>query len=593
MKQGLFKTYWQALEGFRKHALLVILLTGFSGMLEGTALLTLIPVLNTDSSSETVSEILFQIFQFLGFSPEDYQIAAIVSFLIIGLISTTIYLLSEISIIRLGTHLEKHFRLNLSHGLFKMQWSRFLSISLGDLNKATFTEVEYISDGIYYFLVGIGASLVCLCFIFLAFSISIEITLYALIFAIFAGTGYKFAGDKGFEHGQKLSETSTLIGEHVGEIYNNLKLLKATGYIPQAKKQAHKLFTQFAHDCFWSKSYGIYMQGIFDGLSFLFLTGVLAFSIISSNLPVEKIVVFLAIFYRLVPRTRLVHNYFYEARNHQPWYLSWKKRYDQISKYPEKKSGKTKLLFQNSLELEEVYFKYLNSPVDVLRGINLKIGKGQFIGLVGGSGSGKSTLIDLITGIFIPSNGRLSLDNIPFEDLDLEEWRSKIGLVLQDSPIFNTTILNNIAWGFSEPDLEQVRHKAKLAHAWEFIEALPEGLNTHLGDKGARLSGGQKQRIALARALYRDPDLLILDEATSALDSESEIEIQKALESLRGKISILMVAHRLNTIQKADEILVLEGGKIVEKGNWLSLTSKPNGIFQKMADMQSLVNKSN
>jgi len=214
------------------------------------------------------------------------------------------------------------------------------------------------------------------------------------------------------------------------------------------------------------------------------------------------------------------------------------------------------------------------------------------VALVGESGSGKSTLIDLFTGLLNPSKGHILLDGVPLDELNLDQWRRKIGLVIQESPIFHTTVLENIAWEYEDPDPESAKRCAQLAHAWKFIETLPEGLNTVMGEKGGRFSVGQKQRIALARALYRNPSLLILDEATSALDGGSEKIIQESLENLKGKFAIFMVAHRLKTVQMADKIIVIGEGKILEQGTWSELINKPSGTFRRMAQLQGLVKPS-
>ena len=160
--------------------------------------------------------------------------------------------------------------------------------------------------------------------------------------------------------------------------------------------------------------------------------------------------------------------------------------------------------------------------------------------------------------------------------------------MLQDSPIFHATVLENIAWGADTPDRDKALQAARMAHCLEFIEPLPQGLDSVVGEKGGRLSGGQRQRLALARALYRDPWLLVLDEATSALDGAAEVEVQKALEQIKGSCAMLMVAHRLTTVQMADRILVLDKGRIAEQGSWDELLRRPQGLLRTMARVQGL-----
>lgn len=215
--------------------------------------------------------------------------------------------------------------------------------------------------------------------------------------------------------------------------------------------------------------------------------------------------------------------------------------------------------------------------------ISLTVRPGECVAIVGASGGGKSTLLDLTTGLLRPSSGFVSLDGRPLNELDREAWCQRIGLVMQESPLFHASVLTNIAWGDSVPNVGLAIDCARRAHAWDFIETLPEGLNTIIGERGARLSGGQRQRLGIARALYRQPALLILDEATSALDGEAETVVQSALEELKGRFAILMVAHRLKTVRMADRIVVMNAGRLVEEGAWNDLVLARGHFYEMLA----------
>lgn len=240
----------------------------------------------------------------------------------------------------------------------------------------------------------------------------------------------------------------------------------------------------------------------------------------------------------------------------------------------------------DSIQLEHVHFSY-NEGHEILHDINLTIPKGQTIALVGQSGSGKSTLVDLIPRYHDVSSGAIKIDGEDVRNLSLHSLRGLIGNVNQEAILFNDTIFNNIAFGVENAMQEQVEAAAKIANAHDFIMEMEKGYQTNVGDRGGRLSGGQRQRISIARAILKNPPILILDEATSALDTESERLVQDALEKLMKTRTTIAIAHRLSTIKNASEIYVLHEGKIVERGTHEELIEQ-NGYYKKLNDMQAL-----
>ena len=240
--------------------------------------------------------------------------------------------------------------------------------------------------------------------------------------------------------------------------------------------------------------------------------------------------------------------------------------------------------FNHTIEFRHVSFRY--GEQWVLRDINLTIEKGKTVALVGQSGGGKSTLVDLIPRYYDVQEGEVLIDGINVKDLDIHELRQLIGNVNQEAILFNDTFFNNISFGVDNATLEQVEEAARIANADEFIKASEDGYDTNIGDRGGRLSGGQRQRVSIARAILKNPPILILDEATSALDTESERLVQDALERLMKTRTTVAIAHRLSTIKNADEICVLHEGHIVERGTHEELIQK-DGYYKKLHDMQS------
>jgi subfamily B ATP-binding cassette protein MsbA len=241
--------------------------------------------------------------------------------------------------------------------------------------------------------------------------------------------------------------------------------------------------------------------------------------------------------------------------------------------------------FKKEIEFRNVTFSY--GEKKVLDNISFKVGKGKTVALVGPSGGGKSTLANLIPRFYDPDEGEVLIDGISLKDYDYKSIRHQMGIVTQESILFNDTIINNIAFGLEDFNEEDVFRAAKIAHAHEFIMHEAAGYQRVIGERGNKLSGGQKQRITIARALLKNPSILILDEATSALDSESEMLVQDAINSLMKSRTSVVIAHRLSTIQNADEILVIHEGKIVERGTHVELIGR-DGIYQKLTAMQGL-----
>ncbi|QSB28150.1 ABC transporter ATP-binding protein [Flavobacterium sp. CLA17] len=257
---------------------------------------------------------------------------------------------------------------------------------------------------------------------------------------------------------------------------------------------------------------------------------------------------------------------------------------DQDNPITSKADAIEKTTFDNNITVQNINFKYEDETV--LKDFSLQIKKGQTVALVGQSGSGKSTIANLLTRFYDVNDGSISIDGINIKDMNLQSLRSLMGLVTQDSILFNDTIKANISLGKLDATDDEIIEALKIANAYEFVKDLPLGIYTNIGDSGNKLSGGQKQRLSIARAVLKNPPIMILDEATSALDTESEKFVQVALENMMQNRTSIVIAHRLSTIQKADVIIVMQKGKIVEQGTHDELIAH-NGTYNKLVTMQS------
>jgi subfamily B ATP-binding cassette protein MsbA len=255
------------------------------------------------------------------------------------------------------------------------------------------------------------------------------------------------------------------------------------------------------------------------------------------------------------------------------------------TKIKNKIDAKTITNFESAIEYRNVSFKYLDDYV--LKNVNLTIEKGKTVALVGQSGSGKSTIVDLLPRFYDLEEGEILIDGINIKEYTLESLRALMGNVNQESILFNDTFYNNISFSVNSSSEEAVINAAKIANAHEFIAATPSGYYSNVGDRGSKLSGGQRQRVSIARAILKNPPIMILDEATSALDTESEKLVQEAIENLMKHRTSLVIAHRLSTVRNADLICVLHEGEIVERGKHEELIGL-NGIYTKLYNLQTL-----
>jgi ABC-type multidrug transport system fused ATPase/permease subunit len=335
-----------------------------------------------------------------------------------------------------------------------------------------------------------------------------------------------------------------------------------------------------------------FIQSIREPIAVLLIMSIVGVQLYYFEQPLEPILVSIVLFYRGLNSTLAIQS-------------GWQTMFEYIGSMEmvDKESAsqndnkapngeKDIVTFQDGIVLDNVYFEYNSSIGNVINGIKLEIKAKSTVAFVGESGSGKSTLVDLMTLMIRPQSGEIVIDGVKGGDILLESWREKIGFVSQENVTFDDTIANNICLGVEKSSdkniMKRVQKAAQQAHISQFIESLPDGYETQVGERGLRLSGGQRQRLFIARELFRKPSFLILDEATSALDSESERAIQESIDALKGEITVIIIAHRLSTIRNVDQIHVFKKGKLIENGKYNQLRNMQNSYFSKLIKMQEL-----
>lgn len=303
------------------------------------------------------------------------------------------------------------------------------------------------------------------------------------------------------------------------------------------------------------------------------------------GLEAESFITYIVFFTQIINPAKSLSGSFYSAQRGSAAI----QRIEEVLKAPvtvtDNPHAKTLERFEHSIEFRNVSFSY--DDITILKNINLKIEKGKTIALVGSSGAGKSTLADLIPRFHDVSGGELLIDGVNIKEYTLHSVRNQMGIVTQEPILFNDSITNNIALGIDHVQQDQIEQAAKVANAYSFIQQKEEGFNTNIGDRGSKLSGGERQRVTIARAVLKNPPILILDEATSSLDTESERLVQDAINNMMQQRTSIVIAHRLSTIRNADEIIVLQKGEIAERGTHDELLMK-GGIYKKLVEMQEV-----
>jgi len=304
------------------------------------------------------------------------------------------------------------------------------------------------------------------------------------------------------------------------------------------------------------------------------------------DLSIGALGVFLFAMFRLGPRASNVNSLFYKVENELPHLVRTLEFVERLETYKEPTGSSREVPAEvREIEFDDVHFSY-DDEEQILRGIDFEVDKGEFVGFVGQSGAGKSTIVSLLARMYPVEKGEIRANGVPIDEMDIAKWRDRLSMVRQDPFIFNDTLRYNLTLGNREVSGVELDRVCAVAKVDEFIDDLPNGYESILGDDGVRLSGGQQQRVALARALLKDADILILDEATSDLDSNLEDQVQTAIEAMDRDYAIVTIAHRLSTVQNADRIYTVEEGKVTETGTHGELIDE-DGKYAELYGIQS------
>ena len=484
---------------------------------------------------------------------------------------------------------------NLRNSVFnritELDMGYFTDARKGDLMTKVSTDVQNIEATIVNSLtVLFKEPFLIMGYFFILFFISAELTFYTLLLVPLSGSAISYIAKRLKRRAQFTQESISRLTNILEETLSGIRIIKAFNaqWYTQKKftseagvyaRQSMKMATKSNLSAPLAQVLGTSM------LCLILLIGGHMVLSDSHQLDPSKFILFLITFGQLIVPAKNIANAF---TNIQKGLVSSERVFQLIDtpiKVTDHENAQDLINYKSHISFEGVDFAYADRKV--LNDISFHITKGSTVAMVGQSGGGKSTIADLLARFYDPAKGSIRVDGLDIKDITISSLRKKMGIVTQESILFNDTIRQNISFGKAEADLEEIIAAAKIANAHQFIMQLEKGYDTIIGEQGSKLSGGQKQRMSIARALLKNPEILILDEATSALDSESEKLVQDAILNLTKNRTTLVIAHRLSTIQNADLILVLKEGKIIQSGSHLELI-KEAGVYKTLLEIQNL-----
>lgn len=511
--------------------------------------------------------------------------------IVMTIISNLFRYLSMMTINNARIAIIQNLRNQLFRHLGKMHIGFYSNERKGDIMSRLTTDVQEVEMSVVNSLksVFIEPAKVVIYFIILLYT-SLKLTIFVLIFLPISGFIISKILKKLRQHGKESQELLGQLLSIIDETLFGMKVIKAfnaDAYIDNKFTKRNEQYSKTIRSV--SKRVDL-ASPVSEVLSVFVIAGLLLYGgsmIVGENpaLQAPQFITYIVIFSQILSPIKALSSLFSGIQRGLAAADRVTIILDTPSEVQDFPNAKTIEKFTEKVVFKDVIFSY-NEDRTIIKNISFEILKGKTVALVGASGSGKSTLADLLPRFYDIQSGEILIDDHNIKNITMDSLRQQLGIVTQESILFNDTIFNNIAFGNTQATLEDVIKAAKIANAHDFILQSPEGYETNIGDRGSKLSGGQRQRLSIARAVLKNPPILILDEATSALDSESEKLVQEALASLMKNRTALVIAHRLSTIQNADEILVMKEGEICERGNHEDLMQQ-NGMYRKLIEMQS------
>lgn len=593
----LFKAsqFWQdnylllrELKHFKKTVILAVIFTLLAALFEGFGvgfLLSFLQSLTQPDAAAVKTGIDWIDIWVLGANqPANDRIYRISGFILLTtLVRTSFFYLGRVYAGYAQADLTYQLRMRIFEQVQSLSQKFFTTTRSGALVNTMTTEIAQLKQAIDIMSVLLIRSSILVTYLISMFALSWQLSSISIMLFILLTVGISNLLRQVREISFNVTSANSWYTSVALEFMNGIKTVQASVAQDFERKRIHRASNKLRLKERKSAIFRVSIEPISEAVSTTILVSMLLFSfaflIPTGQLTVASLLTFLFILFRLIPLVRILNGSRSRLSNFQGSINNIKELLRTDDKPYIDNGFKQFSMLRRGIEFNSVDFGYEPSNL-VLSNITLNIEKGKMTALVGGSGAGKTTLADLLPRFYDVTSGLITIDGIDLRQFDVNSLRQKMAIVSQDTFIFNTSVKENIAYGLSSIRDEDIFQAAKSANAWEFIQELPDGFNTELGDRGTRLSGGQRQRIAIARALLRNPDILILDEATSALDSVSERLIQESLEKLAKGRTVIAIAHRLSTIASADRVIVLEKGKVIEQGGYQDLLDSKGKLWK-------------
>jgi ATP-binding cassette, subfamily C, bacterial len=554
-------------------SLLLLLGTTLS---EGVGLLILIPLLHTiglDVQQGTVGEVAAIVSGGLNrLAIEPTLLTILILFLFLNATRALLQRWQSVSNAALAEEFGRRLRRDLYASMAGASWLFFVRTRASSFSHALTAEIDRVSTAVTYLLTLVVTAVVTLVYLGLALRLSVPVTLLVFSCGVMLMLALRRGSRVAYSLGEENTEATGALFSAADEYVGGMKVAKAYGAVERQVRAFESLSDRIAAARVRARASFANTRMFHDVGTVALLSIVVFFAVERAALPAGGLILLIFLFARMLPRIAQVQQYYQYLCNLLPALDTIAQLQAECIRSAEPVAVREDTVtLRHHLRLQGVRFGYDHGALPLFDELDLEIRAGATTAIVGPSGAGKSTIADLVLGLLQPWQGSILTDGEPVTPERMHSWRQQIAYVPQDTFLFHETIRANLLWASPTANEEEIWTALELASAGEFVRRLPHGLDTPVGDRGVRLSGGEKQRLALARALLRKPSLLILDEATSALDMENELRIQRAVEELHGRISILIITHRLSTIRGADTIYFLEDGRVVEQGNWQEL----------------------